>query len=115
MLLLQLLTSRQEICQTQARIAIRGLTITKVMNMSCPEGVKCNRARTSDFSGTAVLSDMSELVKSYSDMRNDNYEVALSICAMGSTMVECNKYCSKDCERRSFGSAYYQEFVNRIN
>lgn len=115
MLLLRLLISRQEICQTQARIAIRGLTITKVMNMSCPEGVKCNRARTSDFSGTAVLSNMSQLVKSYSDLQNDNYQVALSICAMGSTMVECNKYCSKDCEPQNLGRVYYQEFINRIN
>lgn len=34
---------------------------------------------------------------------------------MGSTMVECNKYCSKDCEHQNFGDVYYQEFVNRIN
>lgn len=110
-----LLVSRQAVCQSQARIAIRGLTITKAMNMSCPSGVKCNKARTSDFSGTGVLSDMSELVKQYSDLQNDNYEVALSICAMGSTMIECNKYCSKDCENRNLGHIYYQEFINRIN
>ena len=48
-------------------------------------------------------------------MQNDNYEVALSICAMGISMVECNKYCSKDCEPQNLGRVYYQEFVNRIN